>query len=302
MPWIILFSSLIVMIFGANWLIRGCVRMAKRIRVSEFIVSVIIIGLGTTAPEILVSILSSAKGYGGLAVGNAIGSNIIRILGIFGIGVLLHPVVVDFQKRKLELYFVLLSAVIMLWTIVDGTVSKFDGMVLIFIFIAYIIAKKIKSSQEINKIKKEYIHPYKIIIPLIAGIVGLYIGSKYFMNALESIAFTYNLDERIMGIFIVATGTSIPELLVTIIAALKKRTGIVLGNILGANIINISLAVGTAAIVAPLTVSKYIISFDIWVMIGVTALFFFQLSLEKKISRFTGIFYLTLLGLYFYLV
>src|SRR5574344_2135650 len=111
MPCIILFSSLIIMIFGANWLIRGCVRIAKRIGVSEFIESVIIIGLGTTVPEILVSMLSSAKGYGGLAIGNAIGSNIIRILGIFGIGVLLHPVVVDFQKRKMELYFVLLSAV-----------------------------------------------------------------------------------------------------------------------------------------------------------------------------------------------
>lgn len=302
MSWIILFLGLAAMTFGAEWLVKGCSRLARRIGVSEFIVSVVIIGIGTTAPEILVSILSSSSGHGGLAVSNAISSNILRILGIFGIGVLIHPMIVDGHKRKLELYFVLLAAVAMLWAVIDGNVSKFDGIILLSIFIAYVIAYRFKKSDNTKKLKKEYIHSAKIIIPLIAGLVGLYFGSRYFMDALETIALNYNLDERIVGILIVAPGTSVPELLITIISAIKKHPGILLGDLLGANIAGISLAVASASFVAPLPVSEYMLSLDIWVMVAATVLFCWQMLHFKKISRLTGVIYLSLLGLYFFFI
>jgi cation:H+ antiporter len=290
------------MVFGADWLVKGCSRLARRIGISEFIVSVVIIGIGTTAPEIIVSILSSAKGYGSLAISNAIGSNIFLILGIFAIGVLLHPITIDYHKRKLELYFVFLAATAMMWTVIDGTISRIDGMVLFSIFLAYIIAYRIKNINTLKKNKPEYIHIKKILIPLIAGILGLYFGSKYFMSALETIALNYSLNERIMGILIVAPGTSVPELLVTIIASIRKHSGIILGNILGSNIANISLAVAGASFMSPLTVSKYTLSLDIWVMVGATALLCWQLSHFKKISKLTGIIYLSLLGIYIYFI
>ena len=300
MSWIILIFSLLVMIFSADWLIKGCTRLASRIGVSEFILSVVIIGIGTTAPEIVISIISSANGYGELAISNALGSNIFLILGVFGMGLLLQPVKVDKKKIETSVYFTFFTSIVMLWTIADGTVSFSDGIVLFSVFLLYLIVYRLKSSKK--QIKPEYIHIYKILVPLIAGIIGLYFGGKYFVNSLETLAVNYNISHRITGILIAAPGTSVPELLVTIIAAIKKRGGVLLGNILGSNIANISLAIGSAAFIAPLTVPINIISLDIWVMVVVTGIFCWQLLHFKNIPRIYGFFYLISLGTYYYIL
>ncbi|MDR1337988.1 MAG: sodium:calcium antiporter [Rickettsiales bacterium] len=299
MTWIIAFAGLIAMGLGADWLVRGCSRLAHRIGVSEFLVSVIVIGVGITAPEIIVSLIASAQGMGTLVVGNAVASNLFRILGVLGLGALLHPLTTGGEKRKLDLYFVLLAAIVLAWTIADGSVSAFDGIVLFGVFAAYAVAYGIKSASSKNRIHRQNVS-WRKIIPLIAGsAVALYFGSYYFMESLMEITASYGLDERVAAILIVAPGTSAPEILITIIAALRRRASIIIGNILGSNMANICLAVAGGAQIAPLAVAPEIVNVDIWILIGVTALFCWQMLHFRRLGRWTGICYL---GVMFLLV
>lgn len=300
MIWILLFSGLVVMIFGADWLIHGCTHLAHRIGISEFIVSIFIIGIGTSLPELIVSIISSINNQSEIIVGNSVASNVINIFGILGLGALLYPITTDGKHRKIDIAFLFLSAIAMLYCVADGTVSRIDGFILLFIFIAYIIF--FKSSKEFKKNKPVHIHTTKIIFPIIFGIIALYFGSDYFLSALNTVIESYNINETIAGILIVAPATSFPELLVTILAAIKKRPGIALGNILGSNLTNLAIVVGSSAIIGPLIVSKHILSLDIWVMVIATCILCWQLLNNKKISRITGFLYLSLLEAYFLLV
>lgn len=302
MNWIIILFSLVAMGLGADWLVRGCSRLARKIGVSEFLVSIIIIGIGTTAPEIIVSLISSAKGMGTLVVSNAVASNIFRILGVLGLGALLHPLTTRGAKRKLDLYFVLLATIVFAWTIVDGSVSAFDGIMLFAVFAAYAIAHGIKSFPYSHKVRTENIHLSRILPFIIGSIAALYLGSHYFMQALLEIAGNYGLSERTAAILIVAPGTSAPEILITIIAATRKRASIIIGNILGSNMANICLAVAASAQIAPLAVANEIINIDIWILIGITALFCWQMLHFRRLGRWTGIFYLTLMGLLIFLL
>ena len=300
MNWIILFTSLTLMILGADWLIRGCTHLAHRIAISEFIVSFFIIGFGTSAPEMIVSVISSLNNQSGLVIGNAIASNTINILGILGIGALLYPITTNGKKRKTDVAFLFISAIAMLYSVSDGTVSRFEGIILLSIFIAYVLFLKNKNEFKQNKPVK--IHTLKIVIPVITGLISLYLGSEYFMHALNDIISKYQINETIAGVLIVAPGTSSPELLVTILAALKKRPSIALGNILGSCLTNLSVVVGASAIIGPLFVSNHILSLDIWVMIFATSILSWQLLNTEKLSKFTGIMYLLILIGYFILV
>lgn len=300
MNWIIFLTSLTVMILGADWLVRGCIHLAHRIGISEFIVSVFIIGLGTSAPELVVSIMSSLNNQSGLVIGNAIGSNIINIFGILGIGALFYPMTTNGKKRKLDIAFLFLSAIAMLYSVSDGIISRFDGIVLIALFVSYFVF--LKYNKDFEKKAHVQIHLSKILIPIITGSFALYFGSEYFMQSLNEIIISNGISETMAGLFILAPGTSAPELLVTILAIIRRRPGIALGNILGSCLINISLVIGSSALIAPLIVSKHVLSIDIWVMIFAISILCWQLLNTKKLSKITGVLYLLLLIGYFLLV
>jgi cation:H+ antiporter len=302
MSWIIVIISLAAMGLGADWLVNSCTGLARRIGVSEFMVSVVLIGIGTTEPEIIVSLIYGAKGMGTMVVSSAIASNVFRILGVFGLGALLHPMITGGAKRKLDLYFILLAGIVLAWTIADGVASAFDGMVLFAVFVAYAVAHGVKSIPDAHKIHPENIHLSKTI-PVIAGsMAALYLGSHHFVNALTEIAANYGLSERMVATLIVAPGTSAPEILVTIIAAMRKRAGIILGNILGANMANICLAVAAAAQIAPLAVAGEVARVDVWILMGITALFCWQMLHFRRLGRWTGALYISLMGLLVFLM
>lgn len=302
MQWIGLIFSLFAMGLGADWLVRGCTKLAQKIGVSEFIVSIIVIGIGTTAPEIIVSIISAANGYGELAVGNAISSNIFRILGVLGMGLLLQPMNTGGHKRKIDIYFMFMATIAMMWACADGMINRLDGFVLFGIFVAYLASYIIKNrTAPYRKIHFANINMSHTIIPIITGIMILYFSSNYFMEILLEIVDKYNISTRMAGILIVAPGTSAPEIIITIIAALRKRASIILGNILGSNIANICLAIAGAAMVAPLPALDFL-GFEVWVMVAVTAVFCWQMLHRRRLGRLTGTLYLITLGIFFWLV
>jgi cation:H+ antiporter len=205
-------------------------------------------------------------------------------------------------ERKLDLYFVLLSGVVLAWTVADGTVSSFDVLVLFGVFAAYAAAHGIKSIPGARIIQHRHLHLYKAL-PLIAGsMAALYFGSHYFIEALTDIAKNYGLDQRVAATLIIAPGTSAPEILITIIAAIRKRASIIIGNILGANMANVCLAVAAGAQISPLVVAPQTAYIDVWILIGTTALFCWQMLNFRRLGRWTGVLYLSLMVLLMVLI
>lgn len=301
MNWIILFIGLTVMIFGADWLIRGCVLLARKIGISEFLVSFFIIGIGTSMPELIVSIVSSINNQDGLVIGNTVASNIINILGILGIGAIIYPIKSDTDKRKLDIWFLILANILMIiMAFTNMDITRTEGFILLAIFITYFILQK---KQNRTKNTKHFdIDNKKIIIPIIIGLIAIYFGGKYFLDSLNAIIITNHINETIAGLLILAPATSAPELLVTIIAAFGRRGGIALGNIMGSCLANICLVIASSAIIGSLGVSMHILSLDIWVMLFATLLMCWQIIKFRTISRLSGFIYLALLGIYFLLV
>jgi cation:H+ antiporter len=299
---VILILALLAMLWGADMLVNGCVRLSRRIHLSPFFVSVIIIGVGTSLPELIISIISAAGGNGTLAVSNTIGSNIVNILGILGIGALIYPIAANYRAHKMDLAFVWLASVGLMYTIADGTVSRGDGIMLLLIFIAYVLfsMREHKYTPPAAHRHSEKMHLfYKIAVPIVFGIALLYFGSDYFMRSLESIAKNLGMNSTLAGILIVAPGTSAPELLITIMAAIRRQAGVALGNILGSNMANIVIVVATGALIAPLAVSPHLLHIDIWIMLGALMLLSVMMRFFGKISRTVGIVFLCILGAYF---
>ncbi|MDR0803757.1 MAG: sodium:calcium antiporter [Rickettsiales bacterium] len=297
MEWVVLIIGLAAMILGSDQLVRGCVRFARRVQLSEFITSILIIGIGTSLPELVISILSSFRGIGGLALSNTIGSNIINVLGIMGLGFVLHAVPTDARARRLDIAFVMIAGVALVVMMMTGILGRLDAAILFSMFLIYSV---LATRRPARKPEAHKIHALKIAIPIAIGGLALYLGSKYFMDALTVITRSLHMGDRLAGILITAPGTSVPELLVTIVAAIHRRPGIALGNILGSNLANILLVVAAAAVIRPITVSPELMRLDIWVMIASTTMLCAQLCVAKKLGRKTGILYLLLLAVYFY--
>jgi cation:H+ antiporter len=300
--WIILVAGMLAMVLGSDWLVKGSVRLSRLIGVSEFFIAVVVIGIGTSLPELFISIFAGADGNGALAVGNAIGSNVINIFGILGIGALLRPISTDGKNHSLDIAFLWLASVAFLWAIAGGEISRLNGAVLFAIFIAYVIfshgrnkTDKISNSTESSEHKL-----IGIFLPLIAGAVVLWLGGNYFMDALAAITKNLGISQALAGIIITAPGTSMPELLVTIIAAIRKKPAIAIGNIIGSNISNICIVAGGAAMLSPLAVPLGLIKFDIWLMLAATGILCLCLLYMKKLSRPLGFAFLAALSAYFY--
>jgi cation:H+ antiporter len=310
MHWVYLFLGLAAMLVGADWLVRGCVRFCRRYGISEFIVSAIVVGIGTSMPELLVSFISGARGLGALVISNSIASNIVNIWGVIGIGALVTPIAVrDKRSRLSDLIFlgVATAAVsIMIWL---GEFGFFNSLILLAILGAYLwhgysCAVADKDAARMRKHPYEVLknaHIWHVLILIAAGILGMYLGSEVFMDSLEAVASANRLDQTMVGILIVAPGTAVPELMVTIMAALKRHPQIAIGNIIGSNFMNLALVIPAGAIMARLPVSAHIAKFDTWVMIAATVMLFFDLLHRRSLSRWHGVLYLMLLGAYMWL-
>lgn len=307
--WLYLVLGLAGMLFGAKWLVDGCVRLCRRFGFSEFVVSVIVIGIGTCLPELFVSFISGARDLGTLVISNNVGSNIINIWGILGIGAMLWPISMSGRRQSAsdrhlaDLAFMCAASValaVMVWL---GTIGRIEGLILFGILFAYLWYVRQRGTGENHPAANLRLTVsravWRMMLLIIIGILALYVGSEVFMDALQKIA-DGHLDQTMMGILIVAPATAVPELLVTIIAAFRRRPQIAVGNIIGSNFMNIVLVISTGALIIDLPVTPHIANFDIVVMLAATAMLCFDLLYWKKISRAKGALYLLLLAAYLY--
>ncbi|MEX0662132.1 MAG: calcium/sodium antiporter [Balneolaceae bacterium] len=271
--------GLFLLIIGAEWLVKGASKLASSLKISPLIIGLTVVAFGTSAPELAVSIKSSLTGQEAIALGNIVGSNIFNVLFILGIAALILPLTVSKQLLRLDVpLMIVLSIVVFLFSL-NGVISKTEGIILVLgllVYIFFLIYQNRKDNaaepdRVISESKSGKSMWAKNIILVIVGLALLMVGSQWFLNGAIMIAQYFGVSELIIGLTIVAAGTSLPEVVTSVLAAIRGERDIAVGNVVGSNIFNLLSVLGISALVAPggLEISASFINFDLPVMIAV---------------------------------
>lgn len=310
----LLIAGLVMILLGANWLVNGSSSIAKRFGISEFVIGLTIVGIGTSSPEMVVSFLSSLQGKADMAIGNIVGSNIFNTLLILGITAVISPLTITKSNLKRDIPLNIIVTVILILLGMNFTIfgvgknqlCRIDGVILLGIFILYLWSSfKSESSDEENS--EEGIKEYSILMSAVmvaAGLASLIFGGKLFVNSATELAKMFGVSDKFIAITVMAAGTSMPELATCVVAALKGRGQLALGNVLGSNIANILLILGGSALISPLSFNglTYV---DIGMVLLCAAFIFASAFLFKKrqVDRYEGaILVLTEVGYMWYLI
>lgn len=298
---ILIIVGFILLIVGADMLVNGASGLAKKFHIPEIIIGLTIVSIGTSMPELFVSITSAIDGYSDMAIGNVVGSNLCNLLLILGLASILRPVKFQKETIKYEIPMCLIFTIIlMIFANTGSTISKIEAiclLILFSLFICYTIIMAKKQSMnnalvELEEEDKKKNNILKNIIYIIIGIIGLKIGGDLAVNNAVNVAKIVGLSEKIISLTILAIGTSLPELVTSVVAALKGDSDIAIGNIIGSNIFNILLILGVSAIIKPIT---YNISynFDLILLIISTIILaiFPYIPPKKEMSRLNGVLY-----------
>ena len=295
----ILLAGLLLILFGANWLVDGSSSIAKRFGISEFVIGLTIVGIGTSTPEMVVSFLSSFQGKADMAIGNIVGSNIFNTVMILGVTALIAPLAITKSNLKKDiplniivtLLLIILGMNFTLFGKGEDQLSRLDGVILLGVF-AWYIWSSFRSDNADPEEDGDGIKEYKTgisILLIVAGLAGLIIGGRLFVNSATELAKMFGVSDKFIAITVMAAGTSMPELATCVVAALKGRGQLALGNVLGSNISNILLILGGAALINPLSFSgmTYV---DLGAVL-LSALFILgsaYLFKKKQLDRFEG--------------
>lgn len=300
----------ILLIKGADYLIDGASSMARRFKISDLVIGLTIVAFGTSAPELVVNIFASLQNNAEIAIGNILGSNIANIFLILGAASIIYPLKVTKGTVWKEIPLSLLAAVILGVTandaLIDGVefsgLTKIDGIVfwtffLIFIYYTFGIAKNENNSEFVDKSKIFGVR--KSVLYIVAGIMSLFIGGKFVVDGAVQIAQSFGVSELLIGLTIVAIGTSLPELVTSVMAAMKKNSDIAVGNVVGSNIFNIFFVLGTSAIINPIPFNVAS-NIDIIVTISASFLLFIAMFVGKKhiLEKWQGIIFILIYVLY----
>ena len=306
----LLLIGLVVLIAGAEGLVRGASSVAARLKISPLVIGLTIVAFGTSTPELTVNVLSALNGSTDLAIGNVIGSNIANIFLILGISAVIVPLTVKSSTIWNEIPLALMGSLLVFTMINDrafdgvgfNALTRTDGIALlalmvIFMYYVFNLAKKDRQAAAAVSGKSDSIHPYSLSISFaiaFAGLAGLVLGGKMLVSGAVAIAAAAGLSEAMIGLTIVAIGTSLPELATSVIAALKGQADIAIGNVVGSNIFNTFFILGTTSLITPLPGNE-MINTDIAVSVIATLLLFVFMFFggRHKISRWQGIVFLT---------
>jgi cation:H+ antiporter len=297
MDYVFLLLGLVVLIFGGEFLVKGAVGFSTAMNISPLIVGMTIVAFGTSAPELLVSLTSALDGNPGIAIGNVVGSNIANIALVLGVTVLIFPIIADKHTKRIDLPVMIFSTLLFVYFIQDGWIVMYEGIIMLVVIVAFTIflinkGRKQPVIEEVCEIVDKAPKNWKSILFLLLGFVGLYFGADWFIQGAVGIAEEFLFDnpnkDVIIGVTIVAFGTSAPELVASTVAAYRKQTDISIGNLIGSNIFNILVVLGVTSIVTPLKVSNEAREFDLFWMVGIALLLVVLIALGSKIGRLKG--------------
>lgn len=301
MVWLLAGLGLIILLLAGDALVRGAVNLALRLGIPAMIVSLTIVAFGTSAPELLISVQAILKGVPGIAIGNVVGSNtanILLVLGFPAILAVLHTSTCESRKSFNQMIVATLVFVALAFR------GQFDALssIILLSMLAYILTHAVKDAKAHRRAccndaadmgSPEGADPdmpwWKIIVFLGLGLIGLPLGADLLIDSAEIIARRFEVSESVIGLTLVALGTSLPELATTTMAALRRQADVALGNVIGSNMFNLLAIVGIAALVGPLPVDPAFLYFDLWVMLGASVLLVPFVFFKKDITRVWGI-------------
>lgn len=299
-----LIVGLVLLFFGGEWLVTGAARLARSLGISPLIIGLTVVAMGTSMPELLVSLSAILRDSSDISVGNVVGSNIANIGLILGISGLIYPISIHASVLRRELPIMLVVAVAAYITFLDGEVSRLDGALLVIGLIAFILfmiyASRTEQRQRAlaestalpeDDISLSEIQRGREILRLLLGIALLIIGAQLTVDNAVQFAESIGISERIIGITLIAVGTSLPELVTSATAAFRKESDIAIGNVVGSNIFNIVAILGITALVKPIGVTAHLINIDALVMLGFSFLLI-PFVANRSLGRGEGAFFL----------
>lgn len=294
---LILIGGLTLILLGANWLVDGSSSIAKKFGISEFVIGLTIVGIGTSSPEMVVSFMSSFQGKADMAIGNIVGSNIFNTLMILGVTALIAPLAITKSNLKRDIPLNIIVTILLIVLGMNHTlfgkgndqICRIDGAILLLIFAVYLWTSfKSDQGDDSGEGIKEY-KPIVSVLLIASGLAGLIFGGRLFVNSATELAKMFGVSDKFIAITVMAAGTSMPELATCVVAALKGRGQLALGNVLGSNISNILLILGGAAMISPLSFGGMTVV-DLGVVL-VCAFFIFASAFmfkKKELDRFEG--------------
>ncbi len=294
----ILLGGLVVLIAGGEFLVRGSVSIALRLKISPLVVGLTVVAFGTSAPELFISVQSALSGSPDIAMGNVIGSNICNLALVLGITAFITPVPVQKDIIRINWPVAMGSSLLMFALVQGNLISFWEGILFITLLIGYTFFTILNSRKETKNLQAQAealdvpAQPtaslWRDVLLLVIGIAGLTVGSNWFVFGAKELAIALGVSERVVGITVVALGTSLPELATAIVAAMRKETDIAMGNLIGSNIFNILSILGFTSIIATIQVNDVIIRSDMIWMLLITFMIFPMMITRRIISKVEG--------------
>jgi cation:H+ antiporter len=281
--------GLVGLFFGGEFLVRGAVGIARKLSVPPLVIGLTVVGFGTSTPELLVSVQAALAGAPAIAIGNVIGSNIANILLILGLTAIIMPVAMPIAETKRD-FVVMISATLVLWAIlIGGTVWLWQGLLLIAALAGYLFAsfrgQTSPSDSDLPASTNSFLYSMLFVL---AGLAALIVGAKFLVDSASEIARDFGVSEAVIGLSVVAVGTSLPELATSALAALRAQSQIAVGNILGSNIFNILGILGVTALVAPIPVDPRFAELDIMIALAAALAMLGFAVFPVRINRIGG--------------
>ena len=300
MFWALSFLGLFLLLISGDFLVRGAIQLSNRIGISPLMVSLTIVAFGTSAPELIVAIKATLSGSPGLALGNVVGSNIANILLVLGLPTLIMGLKNNIADAKRSFGFMIVASVLFIVFGISGSFSWIYGVALLsllafFLFDTFRQNSKKTLNSEILESQQKISHSWwTITLFLILGVIGLPLGADLLVTNASALAKGYGVSDAIVGLTLVAIGTSLPELATTFIAFVRKKAEVVLGNLIGSNIFNLLAIIGITSLISPVPVDPTFIKFDFWVMLGASALIAPFILLNIQFNRLSGFLFVAL--------
>ena len=296
---VFLLLGIIFLLVGGDLLVKSSASLASKLNVSPFLIGITVVSFGTSAPELLVSLNAAFQGSTGIAIGNVIGSNIANIALVLGLTIIIRPVKIESNRYLFPWLIMLVSSIMFFGFSLDGEIDVIDGLffisgLLLFISLSIRYRHSNIKEEEINDVLNTKLIPLYFTL----GAAGLYFGSEFLVGSSVAIAKYFGISEFVIGITIVALGTSLPELVTSLIAILKGQSSISIGNLIGSNIFNVFAVLGITSLVKPIGGPTNLLTIDLPIMIGVTLLLGFFLFLSRKLRRIEGVLLLSIYIIY----
>jgi cation:H+ antiporter len=294
MMYFLVLGGFVLLLGGAEVMLRGAVGVASKFGISKLVVGMTVVAFGTSAPELLVSLNAALQGSSGLAIGNVVGSNIANIFLVLGVAGLLMPITVEPVGLKNDGWMLLAGTGLFIILALSGKIEIIAGLVLLAFFICFFSYTYWRGKKGLNKVEEVGDVPQsllKIVIFLVLGFAGLIYGADILVEGCVAIARNFGVTEAVIGLTIIAFGTSLPELAATLVSAFRRQSDVALGNVVGSNIFNVVGIVGVVSAITPLDVPARVMSFDLWVMLAATLMLMpYMIGKRVSLGRLEGSF------------